>query len=342
MREGRRYDGSCDFYAFGVVLYELLCRYVPSRVKEQRARLILEEAMMGGGGGARPAHSAAVKPASPTDEAKQPHQHQQHPSPAQQQRDEQPDHPSPHPPPDPPSSSSSPLDLDELFDPRLTRKSKGLSPACIDLLTGLLQPNSTLRLGSRSPHKWDEVKQHEWFAPIDWEAAAARQLTPPFIPNVTIANCDPVWELEEQIMGGGGGIGGGRKGARGLPALTPEEQAVFAGWEFGVKGEGVEGGGGGGEDGKRVEGEGGKGEVGEGGMGGRGPGDGEVEEELKAREWGVREEEVKVDVEDGLDAGGGSVQRYAGEVGYEGAITPPHLPHDDLHDGDDPSYITQG
>ena len=304
MREGRRYDGSCDFYAFGVVLYELLCRYVPSKVKEYRARLILEEAMMGGGGGRAGQGGAAVKPFSPTDDLKQQKQ--------QQQRED------PEAASSPDSSSS--LDLDELFDPRLTRKSKGLSPACIDLLTGLLQPNPTLRLGSRSPQKWDEVKSHEWFAPIDWDAAAHRRLTPPFIPNVAIANCDPVWELEEQIMGGG------RKGVN-MPALTAEEQAVFGGWEFGVRGDEVEGAG---------MAEGGKGEAMVMGT----AVDLEAEEELKAKEWGVREEEVKVGWDGAADGEAGGPQ-FAAEVGYEERSAPPHQHHENVHDGD-PSYITQG
>ena len=130
----------------------------------------------------------------------------------------------------------------------------------MDLLTGLLQEDPAHRLGSRSPTKWAEVKAHEWFAPIDWAVAAARELTPPFVPNVSVANCDPVWELEEQIM----------KPTVSTPPLSAEEQALFAGWEWRVKEEGTEG---------------------EGGEGGREEGGG-------AGEGGLREEQVEVEVKE--------------------------------------------
>jgi serine/threonine protein kinase len=202
---GRRYDGSCDVYAFGVVLYELLCRYVPCRAREERARLSMEEAIMSGGDGKRQAR----------------------------QQDEQKDREA-----DGSQQSSGCPDLaedDELFDPRLTRKGRGLSPACRELLSALLQEEPSQRVGFGAADRWEEIKRHSWFAPIDWTAAAARRLVPPFQPNVSIANCDPVFELEEQIMNqrqtqpGGSGAGGAaeqaeaKENAAVIPVKAPPE-----------------------------------------------------------------------------------------------------------------------
>ena len=192
---GRRYDGSCDVYAFGVVLYELLCRYVPCRAREERARLSMEDAMNGGGDDKRQA----------------------------QQQDELKDREadgSQHS-----SGSAAEAEDDALFDPRLTRKGRGLTPACRELLTGLLQEEPSRRLGFGSADRWEEIKSHSWFAAIDWTAAAERRLQPAFRPNVSVANCDPVFELEEQIMS--------QKQTQ--PPLSADDQRLFQGWEFNTR-----------------------------------------------------------------------------------------------------------
>ena len=192
VREGRRYDGSVDFYAFGVVLYELLTRYTPGRAAEERQRLAMEELMMGNS--AAPA-AANKKPSMAADEQKQAAD----------------------------ASTAANSQYDELFDPRLTYKRRGLSPACRDLLAGLLAHDPTRRLGSGSAEKWEEVRRHEWFDGVDWQAAAVKALKPPFVPNVDIANCDPVFELEEQIMND-------RKKDR--TPLSATDQQLFVGWEY--------------------------------------------------------------------------------------------------------------
>ena len=195
VREGRRYDGSVDFYAFGVVLYELLTRYTPGRAAEERQRLAMEELMMGNSTAPPPAHTTKAG-----DEQK--HVADTAVTAAQSQ-------------------------YDELFDPRLTYKRRGLSAACKDLLAGLLAHEPSRRLGSGSVDKWDEVRRHEWFDGVDWDTAAAKQLKPAFVPNVNIANCDPVFELEEQIMTD-------RK-HKNRPPLSAADQQLFVGWEYNTR-----------------------------------------------------------------------------------------------------------
>ena len=199
VREGRRYDGSVDFYAFGVVLYELLTRYTPGRAAEERQRLAMEELMMG--------NSASPSPTAA--KTKQHMDEQKHVADT--------------------STAASNSQYDELFDPRLTYKRRGLSPACKDLLAGLLAHDPSRRLGSGSAGRWDEVKRHEWFDGVDWEAAAAKRLKPAFVPNVNIANCDPVFELEEQIMNDRGSHNKHRA------PLSPADQQLFVGWEYNTR-----------------------------------------------------------------------------------------------------------
>ena len=55
-----------------------------------------------------------------------------------------------------------------------------------DLLTGLLQKSPELRLGS-SERDGAELREHAWFATIDWAKLEARELEPSFKPNVKSA-----------------------------------------------------------------------------------------------------------------------------------------------------------
>ena len=205
VREGRRYDGSVDFYAFGVVLYELLTRYTPGRAAEERQRLAMEELMMGGGSGKAAAAAAAA--ANTKQRAAGAEQKQAVDS----------------------TSHTTHSQYDELFDPRLTYKRRGLSPACKDLLAGLLAHDPARRLGSGSVDKWEEVRRHEWFDGVDWAVAAAKQLKPPFVPNVNIANCDPVFELEEQIMHDH------NRSNKNRAPLSAADQLLFVGWEYNTR-----------------------------------------------------------------------------------------------------------
>jgi serine/threonine protein kinase len=56
-----------------------------------------------------------------------------------------------------------------------------VSPEAQSLLTGLLQRNPAQRLGG-GPRDAEELKEHPFFASINWDLLTAKQLTPPFRP----------------------------------------------------------------------------------------------------------------------------------------------------------------
>ncbi|KAM9445453.1 serine/threonine-protein kinase Sgk1 isoform 2-T2 [Clarias gariepinus] len=58
-----------------------------------------------------------------------------------------------------------------------------ISNAARHLLEGLLQKDRTKRLGCTDD--FNEIKNHMFFSPINWDDLNAKKLTPPFNPNVT-------------------------------------------------------------------------------------------------------------------------------------------------------------
>jgi serine/threonine kinase 32 len=123
------------------------------------------------------------------------------------------------------SSSSSQLQPIEKEKEEIYFSSR-LTPACIELVTGLLASEPEERLGCRSSDRgWETIKSHSWFSDINWSLIANKQARPPFTPDTSVANCDPIYELEEQIMN-----------SHEKPRqLTKTEQARFIGWEFHTK-----------------------------------------------------------------------------------------------------------
>lgn len=61
-----------------------------------------------------------------------------------------------------------------------------LSSNAVDLLKGLLEKDPAQRLGA-GPSDADELKDHAFFAPIDWRELLERKIEPPFKPEVTSA-----------------------------------------------------------------------------------------------------------------------------------------------------------
>ncbi len=55
-----------------------------------------------------------------------------------------------------------------------------LSPDATDLMRRLLRKKAERRLGSRGPH---EVKEHAFFADVDWDLVEARAYKPPHVPS---------------------------------------------------------------------------------------------------------------------------------------------------------------
>ncbi|XP_014861396.1 PREDICTED: serine/threonine-protein kinase Sgk1-like isoform X2 [Poecilia mexicana] len=87
----------------------------------------------------------------------------------------------------PPFYSRSRLEMLEniLYSP--LRLPSGLSEGAHSLLKGLLERNVSKRLGQRLDI--EELKEHQFFASINWDDLIARKVRPPFIPKVT-SPCD--------------------------------------------------------------------------------------------------------------------------------------------------------
>jgi len=89
-------------------------------------------------------------------------------------------------------------DVQEMYRKIMTDKLKfppSMSETARSLLEGLLQREINERL--RDP---EVIKQHPFFAPINWDLLYAKKLDPPFIPNVKdekdISQIDPVFTKE--------------------------------------------------------------------------------------------------------------------------------------------------
>lgn len=96
----------------------------------------------------------------------------------------------------------------------------GVSDAGKSFIRGLLLKNPDERLGSRSV---DDLKKHEWFAGVDWDAMEARTVPPPFKPAANTTNFEGLLELEEQFFVS--------VDASEAP-LTEAQQAHFVGFEW--------------------------------------------------------------------------------------------------------------
>lgn len=102
------------------------------------------------------------------------------------------------------------------------RMRSSLSPQCLSLLQGLLTKDPKMRLGC-GESKWQEVKEHEWFRGIDWEAVADKALVPPFKPDAETANCEPIHEIEETFFGDDG---------KDRPPIDEAQQVKFVGFDY--------------------------------------------------------------------------------------------------------------
>lgn len=54
-----------------------------------------------------------------------------------------------------------------------------------ELLTGLLQRDPQKRLGRNGT---EEIKEHAFFASINWDLVASKQMAPPYMPEVYLAD----------------------------------------------------------------------------------------------------------------------------------------------------------
>lgn len=62
-----------------------------------------------------------------------------------------------------------------------------LSAPARDLLKRLLDKNPATRLGSSEKDAL-EIREHQWFENINWDALTAKQVTPPYRPILEVPN----------------------------------------------------------------------------------------------------------------------------------------------------------
>ncbi|OSX58724.1 hypothetical protein POSPLADRAFT_1075693 [Postia placenta MAD-698-R-SB12] len=70
-----------------------------------------------------------------------------------------------------------------------------------DFITRLLDRNAKTRLGCRGRTRgMEDIRGHLWFASIDWVSLDAKDMQPPFVPDISRANFDVSHELDEFLM----------------------------------------------------------------------------------------------------------------------------------------------
>jgi len=71
----------------------------------------------------------------------------------------------------------------------------------IQVIRGLLERDVSKRYGCKSHGEgFQELRRHNWFKTIDWDALEAKEQIPPFIPDAKKANFDASHELEELLL----------------------------------------------------------------------------------------------------------------------------------------------
>lgn len=74
-----------------------------------------------------------------------------------------------------------------------------VSPDCASCIQGLLERDISKRLGC-GPDGVKKFKEHPFFADIDWEKLAHKEMKPPFVPDNAKVNFDATYELEEMLL----------------------------------------------------------------------------------------------------------------------------------------------
>jgi len=71
----------------------------------------------------------------------------------------------------------------------------------INVVRSLLDRNPSHRLGCRPNGQGViDIREHPWFASLDWENLEVKEMQPPFVPDMKKANFDVTHELDEFLM----------------------------------------------------------------------------------------------------------------------------------------------
>jgi len=123
-----------------------------------------------------------------------------------------------------------------------------IPPLLASFLRALLTPDWRLRLGcapkrvtvsadGRDSYSytaaeqrvdWSAIRAHPFFTespsgPIDWEALRAKSVPPPFVPDISRANCSADADLADQLLD------------QQPRKIDPEQQKHFRGWEYNIE-----------------------------------------------------------------------------------------------------------
>ena len=86
--------------------------------------------------------------------------------------------------------------MNEILEKKI-KAPKHVSPESADFVEQLLIKNPNERIGCRAGGV-DEIKNHPWFAEIDWEKLLYKQIPPPYVPNVSEA--DDVSKIDPDFL----------------------------------------------------------------------------------------------------------------------------------------------
>lgn len=95
-----------------------------------------------------------------------------------------------------------------------------VTPQATSCIRALLERDVKKRMGCKAGI--EDFKAHPWFASLDWQALASKQLTPPFEPDNKKANFDATHELEELLLEDNPLKAKKRDERRDIATLTPE------------------------------------------------------------------------------------------------------------------------
>ncbi|CAN9504662.1 unnamed protein product [Ophioblennius macclurei] len=119
-------------------------------------------------------------------------------------------------------------DEEEVFDSIVNddvRYPRFLSPESASLIQKLLQKDPDLRLGAGKDDAW-EIKRHQFYQGMDWDALLAKKLKPPFLP--VIRSAQDVSNFDEEFTN--------LKPVLTLPrtpcVLTAQQQEIFTDFDF--------------------------------------------------------------------------------------------------------------
>ena len=100
-------------------------------------------------------------------------------------------------------------------------ESESLSAAAKDFVSKLLELEVPGRLGTEGGSK--SIRSHDFFFGFNFEAIRAQSISAPFLPDVTVANCDTGASDAEEMFGGTG---------EEKAVFTEEQQDKFEGYGF--------------------------------------------------------------------------------------------------------------